>query len=532
MQAPRFLASLERRRTHLLTGAFLLVFGLRLVVVSWCGVPVPYVDEWSAIGRDILLPFQDGTLTWPALSAIHNGEHCIMVTRLLEIALFTLNGQWDPIVGMALNAGLVAAMATVWIHAAMPAVDGSRSRVAASVLAVLWALPLGYANLLWAFQSQMTVLLLCTVLALRETSGVVNPGSPRGGLVTAVLVGAVLSSGGGFVTVAVTGMILLVRTGPGALTFTRAAGSLCGVALAGAVAMAMKAPSLSDSLWTDIVTTFAKGASWPGSNLLLLATGDGAVSRYIPAWMQVGGPSGWWGHGVGGLSQLLPWIFGVLGCLTWTPFLTRAFALCRQRRTPEAEEVFHFALGIWVLAIVAGIALKRSGDYFVPTRYIDLILPGLIVNGWFLWRKGGGGAAPNGDGRWLRPVWLTVVGGTLALTLIGVIAGQAPRKASEGRAWVRNVSDYLQHKDAARLANLNLGELPILGSDPSPLVEFLNLPGLAALLVPELRGELPHHGPLGSLIRWLLSASPLIASGGAILLANELRHGARKPAQH
>lgn len=498
-------------------GAFLLVLGVRLAVVNLCGIAVPYVDEWTAIGRDLLLPFQQGTLEWRSLFANHNAEHCIFATRLIEIALFQLNGQWDPLVGMVVNAVLAAATVALWIGVAMPGEGDRRSAATAALfLATLWALPFDYANLLWAFQSQMFLLLLSTVLALRE----VSMRRVRLWVIAVALLAAVLSNGGGFVTAIIVGAVLVVRLAMRDLSWGEALGALAVVLTAGALALSLRGADPGMSPTGAFLLTFAKGASWPNSNLILLMTGDAAASRYLPAWMRGSGSAQAWAGMFGPLSGLWIVVFGMIAAISWTPFSARCLALWRRGQKVAPPDVFHLALGCWVLAILAAIALKRSTDYFVPTRYVDLILPGLAVNGWivlrFHWDDTPTGSAFS---RWLRRIWVVVVGGGLAVTIAGVVTTQLPRKAAEGGAWMRHLSGYAQHQNASRLENLEPGQLPLLWPNPWPLIDILHIPGFRALLVPELRAEPPRHGPLGVVSRFLLSAGPLLVIAGLLLLA-------------
>jgi hypothetical protein len=481
-------------------GVFLLVLGLRLTVVDLCGVPVPYVDEWSAIGRNLLLPLQQGTLDWSTLWTAHNGEHRIVATRLLELLLFAGNGQWDPLVGMTVNAFLMAAAVALWVSAA-----GKPDARIVLGLALLWALPFGYANLLWPFQSHVFLLLFGTVLALREASGLAGGARVRGWVVALGLAVAVLSSSGGLISAIVAGAVVLARVAARSLSMRAAAAALVAIGTAAGSAWWLAAARLAPPAWDAALLTLLKGASWPLSNLVLLLSGSAASARYLPSWLPIGNALA----AIGQNADILLAMLGILSAIAWAPFFSRTLALRRGVAHLKPRDIFHFGLATWVLATLAAIALKRATDYFVPTRYIDLLLPGIAVNGWFALQAGG---------RWQRRIWLAVVGGGLFVTIAGVTVTQLPRRAAEGEAWLRHLSGYAQHRDVTRLENLEVGHLPNLSTDPGPLVAILDLPGFSAMLVPELRAEPPHHGPLGRAARVLLSGAPILAIGGLLLL--------------
>jgi hypothetical protein len=484
----------------------LLVLGLRLTVVHFCAAPVPYVDEWTAIGQHLLLPWQQGTLEWPALVALHNGEHRIVGTRLLELGLFSANGQWDPIVGMVVNALLVAATTAVWLGTVARERDAVTS---ALLVALLWALPFGYANLLWPFQSHVFLLLLATVVALREVSGLADPARVRWWVLAGTLTVAILSSGGGFITVIIVGAALLARVAIGATPVRMARSALAVAAAAAALGWWLASSPRGLPPWDAALLTFLKGASWPHSNLVLLLAGDAAASHYLPPGIPLAGTLQSWLGALEKNDTLLMAALALVIAIIWAPTASRAVALGRRRAPATPVDCFHLGLAAWVLATLAAIALKRATDYFVPTRYIDLLLPALAVNGWLALQSGQ---------RWLRRLWLGVVGAGLLVTLAGVVVTQLPRRAAEGAAWMHHLTGYARHRDITRLQNLAPGQLPNILTDPAPLVAILDLPGFSALLVPELRAEPPRHGPLRRASRLLLKGGPFLAVAGLWLL--------------
>src|SRR5688572_5171736 len=94
----------------LFVGVFFLVLVAQLTLVSFAGTDIPFHDEWDVEGNWLYPAFRDGTLVPADFLRLHN-EHRIAWTHLLNVALFTANGQWDPLVQMLAIAVLRAACA-------------------------------------------------------------------------------------------------------------------------------------------------------------------------------------------------------------------------------------------------------------------------------------------------------------------------------------------------------------------------------------------------------------------------------------
>ncbi|MFZ0930320.1 MAG: hypothetical protein WAN11_17065 [Syntrophobacteraceae bacterium] len=93
-----------------LTGLFFLVWGSKLNLINAFGSDVPFWDQWDFEG--LLYPaVLGGTLDPYVLFQPHN-EHRPLFTRLLSILILKLNGQWDPIVVMVVDALLYSLILT------------------------------------------------------------------------------------------------------------------------------------------------------------------------------------------------------------------------------------------------------------------------------------------------------------------------------------------------------------------------------------------------------------------------------------
>ena len=101
-----------RRRWLLPAAVFALVLAVQLFLVARVGTDIPFQDQWDVEGRALYPAWRDGTWHAADLFRPHN-EHRILWTRLLDLALFAANGQWDPLVQLAASAVLRAAGAAI-----------------------------------------------------------------------------------------------------------------------------------------------------------------------------------------------------------------------------------------------------------------------------------------------------------------------------------------------------------------------------------------------------------------------------------
>ena len=83
-------------------GFSLLILGAKLHLINAFGSDVPFGDQWDAEAPSYS-ELLKGALDPSRLVALHN-EHRFLFTRLLVLNLFDLNGQWDPLLQMAVNA--------------------------------------------------------------------------------------------------------------------------------------------------------------------------------------------------------------------------------------------------------------------------------------------------------------------------------------------------------------------------------------------------------------------------------------------
>lgn len=323
-----------------LAAAFL-VLGGHFLLIDRAGSPVPLHDQWQAEAEYVFLPSLEGTLNAHLLFHYH-GEHRIVPTRLLALALFELNhDRWDVLLQMTFNAFLAAAFTASVVFLSRHFLRPPALLLFAAAFGALHASALFYGNALWGFQSQFYFLLLFTLahlaLVLRHT-----PFSPLWllGLASSAL--ACLSMGSGFFSAVVVALLSFWRFLSPRFSRLRRAALLNAfihlVIVVIALATAPHFPSSPPQL-SSVLHTFRHCLAWP--------------VRFYHPW----------------------------AALLWLPFVIYLFQLLRRRRAPSHRDLLLAALGLWVLAQIAAIAWARSTPApVIAPRYYDILLLGLAAN--------------------------------------------------------------------------------------------------------------------------------------------------------
>ncbi len=143
-----------------------LVWAARLHEIQLHAGDTPFLDQWDVEGRQILVPWLQGRLSWRAFFASHN-EHVPLWTRLIVWLEAVVLGRWDPLVQVTLNAalqGAFAGMVADWLRRTLA--FGSALGLTLLVV-VLSALPFGWENSTWGFQV-LTPLALIFVFCIRS----------------------------------------------------------------------------------------------------------------------------------------------------------------------------------------------------------------------------------------------------------------------------------------------------------------------------------------------------------------------------
>jgi hypothetical protein len=342
-------------RTALLLAAFAcLLVGAKWMLIHAYANPTPFWDQWDGEADLLYAPYAAGKLHWLSLFDPHN-EHRILTTRLLALLLFVVNGQWNPLLQMVVNA-VLHALALVYLLNLLRRVAPAIVRLPALlVILALFCLPYAWENTLSGFQSQFYFNLFFSFAALwllvKE-----RPLSSRwcGGVVLAVL--AFFSLASGIFAVGAAAAILLLQ-GPWRGNGSRGAEAIrWSIALAALAALFVVGylvtpvvpvnASLKASSPADFAYALLKGLSWP-------------------------------------LKGSLP-----RAMVLYAPALVYTFVLLRHRRR-DASPAEWFLLGLlaWVFGQALATAYGRAA-VVLSSRYLDLLAIGILANFacllWFL----------------------------------------------------------------------------------------------------------------------------------------------------
>lgn len=341
---------LSRRAIRFLpwVALFLVVLGVRLWMVDELGSSLPILDEWNGQGTDLLKPWVEGTLRFAHLFNPHN-EHRIVLSRILTLGLFWLNGQWDSRIALVVDATVFASLA-IAVATALRTLFGSRSSVLIFSSVALWsALPYAYENTLWGFQSAFYLLLCFSFLGLWGAG--LHPAGSRWwmvGMGAALL--ACLSVASGFL--APVALVLL-----GALKLAKKRSSFQNFWITAAVSFGM----IALSLYFRVTV--------PQHEVLKAAS--------VSAWFAAFG-------------RALAWPFSgppFAALAMYSPAIALLIFYCWKRRTALDQEHSRSAealLGVafWVVLQAGAIAYGRGGDglHSPGSRHMDLLAPGALVN--------------------------------------------------------------------------------------------------------------------------------------------------------
>jgi len=460
---------LKRRRTgwRLPVVVFAFVLAVQLFLVARVGTDIPFQDQWDAEGRLLYPAWRDGTWHAADLLRAHN-EHRIFWTRLLDLALFSANGQWDPLVQLTVGAGLRAAGAALLAWMLAGGTDRIGQLLVAGGLGLAYLPHVAWENALWAFQSQVYFVILFSLAALALLG---EPERSRLRLAAGCAAGV-------------------------AALFAMGAGVFVPVALLGLAGLrSVERRCFDRTSWREVwpalvllVTAWLLRASVPAHAALHATTVEqffNALARTL-AW-----PHTW-----------MPAAAVVLNL----PLLLAVGARLAGRRRAAAGEDFVLLIGGWAVVAAGAMAWSRGGghefDAGVTTRYVDFLLLLPIANAWCavtLMREARGSR---------RRITQVVAGAWVMFLFIGwlglsakVMRGFILPRMRDRDITVRLAVAFQQGGDPAVFA----GQPPILTPHPNP--ESVRL----VLHDPRMRGALPPSfqpgqpmGPLSRAVRVLL----------------------------
>lgn len=428
---------------------FAVVFSVRGYYVQHFANVLPFWDQWDAEGDQLLRPWINGDLRLAALWQLHN-EHRIFTTRLTVLAIYIVSGTWSNLWEARINVGLAAATAAVfvWIAFRQPLPKGSRWLFVGTVVAC-YVLPFGWENFLVGFQSQFYYIAAFMLAAMILAAWRPESMAARCGVLVLCLVSIVTLASGLVTALAVAfayGFAWHVRDRPmrPPLLFIAV---LLGVAALGYLTVPHIAQhsALKSADALEFIDASSHVLGWP-------------VAGYH--W-----PGFWlWLPG----AVMLPW-------MAW-------------RRQASSTDLVMAGCYVWTVLQVLALAYGRGhGLLEVPSRYAELLIPGIIANAWFSLRFLGH-ANSFGQGR-------IVAGVVAAAFFVTLYVGFAMRLPGDIKAMrerhglfemqAANVVNYLQTRDPAALQRPFL-QIPY--PDATRLQGWLDDPVLSGSLPPVAPG--------------------------------------------
>jgi hypothetical protein len=448
-------------------GVFSLVVAAQLYLVARMGTDIPYQDQWDIEGRWLYPAWREGNLRMIDLVQPFN-EHRILWTNLLNLGLFSANGQWDPLVQLVALALLRGACAAglAWQIGKRGSWSGQVATGAGITLAFLPHI--AWNSVLWGIVSHNYFQLGFSMLALAWLG---DAERSRLRLAAGIAAGV-------------------------AALFAMAAGAFVPVALLGLAGLRAVERGRFDRAWVR--------EAWPALALLGMAW---LLRVRVPAHAALQATS--MGQFFNTLGRALAWPH------TWMPAAAVVLNLplligvsqrLMGRRTAAAGEDFVLLIGAWAMVAAGAMAWTRGGghefDTGVPSRYVDFLVLLPIANVWYAARL----AWESGD-RWHR-VASVLAGAWVVFLFIGWLGLSA--QLMRGFILPR-----MRDRDApVRLAVAfqRSGDAAVFAGQPAFYVPHPNLGSVRAVLHdPRMKGALPPSfqpeeplGPLSRAVRLLL----------------------------
>ena len=344
---------------------FCVVLGLKWATFDRFGSAMPDWDQWDAEAYYAIIPWFENDHFLQNIFTPHN-EHRIVLTKLQNLALTVLNGQWDARLQAVTNAILHSALATaLWLLAVRLVAPSPRLPLSPSpplpaspslLLPSLWLLavalfgfPLAWQNVLGGFHSQQYWLLFTSFTAI-VTLPFARPLTFRWWLGAATATLALLTMGSGLLAAAVVIVVVAFRILRRDTTLRTVWPTLALCAALVAVGAATRVEvdyhaHMKVKTLHDFVVSLLHSLQWPV-------------------------PSGY------------DW----LAIILWLPWFLVAMSVLRSRADFSPPATVHLgqtitALGGWVLVQLLATAYARgAGADFPASRYMDTLTFGAMVN--------------------------------------------------------------------------------------------------------------------------------------------------------
>jgi len=460
-------------------GAALVVFAFRSREIFLHGGNIPYLDQWRIEAELILVPWLQGQLSLMDFFTPHH-EHIPVWTRVSAWLQAVLLGRWDAQLQCTLNAALWAGIVGLWCRCLLRWLPVVPAIILTTLAVALAALPHGWENSTWGFQSHLPLALLFVTWhvhgSLAET-----PFGARWWIAQGVGLAALFTLGSMW---AAPFALLLVLLWTGDFDRRR-----------------WIPAALLAALGLGLLLMAKSGQPHEGA----LAQTATSLRQFLAALLvQLGWPSQW-----PGVSLLLH-----------LPVLLLAWKIFRN---PAAAPIDRLAvvIGLWAVAQAAAFALARGGAGWIGfvSRYGDLLALGTLANALALWRL------IQGWPRWrwglvpLGLVWCVAV--TQGLGWVST-RGHTEyfHQHSAGWALTRQeaVKQYLTTRSPDSLQSSDARNL--LYPDPTAVARVLDTPGFSDLLPVAVRndGTRVRGDFISAVASRIRELWPVLSKAGAVLL--------------
>jgi len=471
-----------------LLALFLTALGGQFWVVSLYGSPVPVWDQWDE-AYQVFKPWLEGHLTWGALVAPDN-NHRILLTRLLDLGLIQLNGRWDPMLQMTVNAFIHAAYASVLAFCLWNAWGRKNGWLICVLLMPFFALPYGGENAIWGMNSQWYFLDLFGLMAMTGL-GFSKPGSWRWWVGVAAAILGFFSMATGVLAPLVAGGLVLLR--------------------------AMKNRRMENNSLIGLLVCVLLVAL--GATTVVLPKDNGSMQAHS------------FGEFTSTLSHFLAWPFPditIMACLMALPLVLLFIVYLRPNFQELKMAEFLLALAFWSALQSVAISFGRAnaGLYLpVASRYMD-VCNVFVIAAIF--------AAVLLGAFWARARFPAGNGMILPMVFAGVIffgmCQVSERVVEDVLVVTRQWNLIAEERSQTFMATGNERDLfnpPTIQPDPRKALRLFTDPALQPILPMACfpTGKAPGPGRFSGAARWLVGHCLLFLSSGLILFVGLCAYG-------
>ncbi|UFS77231.1 hypothetical protein LPB73_07595 [Tardiphaga sp. 37S4] len=430
----------------LLLAMSLIMFGAKAIVIANYGSSVPYWDQWDGEAALLYGPYLDGNLTSAAMFASHN-EHRILWTRIADLGILNIAGQWDPILQMLVNAMIHIGASVLLVALLLRPITPFRDRlVLVTISAIAFSLPVGWENLLAGFQSQFYFLLLFSTIAfwLLTRDRALSPYWFAG---IAALGACYFSVASGTLLFFVAAALALFQMIKGDRLDAKGWAAFFILIVLGILCLTyVNRPPYHDQLKAKNFMEFAEPL------VTLLGFPFLSITRLNFE-----------------LKVLLLPIATAPACLLAFKFLT-------TRKRPTQYEWFAALALAAIVAQAISVAYSRSQGFLSP-RYLDILLPAIPI--------GFATLCFFERGRYLRLLWAVMATACLVIFAVRSTAPQIDQRKTQTDAQMTNLKAFLATSNIQSLQDKPYLHVPY--PTPERLAQILAMPKIRAILPEELR---------------------------------------------